>query len=76
MCRQQIVATKDMDAGTGWMYEFGATRFAELAASMGALSFYVDKEKDLAVAIRDALASNRPALVEVVTDIASDPQKF
>jgi acetolactate synthase-1/2/3 large subunit len=76
MCRQQITTDKDMSADSAWMYEFGATRFADLAVSMGAMGLYVDRQKDIADAVREALAGNRPALVEVMTDVASDPQRY
>ena len=74
MCHRQIAATGNVDAT--WMYAFGEARFADLAVSMGALGIYVDREKDIAPAIREALASGKPALVEVITDIDSDPQQY
>lgn len=76
MCRQQITEDKDMGADTDWMYEFGEARFARLATSMGALGIYVDEEKNIADALNEALKSGKPALVEVITDVTSDPRKY
>ena len=75
MCQHQITEDRDLGAGKDWMYEFGATSFAELATSLGALGIYVDKEQDIASALNKALASGRPALVEVITDVTSDPRE-
>jgi acetolactate synthase-1/2/3 large subunit len=51
------------------LWTFGATDFARLAEDMGALGLRVEKAADFAPALARALAANRPAVIDVVTDI-------
>jgi len=51
------------------LWTFGATNFARLAEDMGALGLRVEKAADFAPALARALAANRPAVIDVVTDI-------
>jgi acetolactate synthase I/II/III large subunit len=51
------------------LWTFGATNFARLAEDMGALGLRVEKAGDFAPALARALAANRPAVIDVVTDI-------
>ena len=45
------------------------TNFAKLAEDMGALGIRVERAADFAPALHKALAANRPAVIDVVTDI-------
>ena len=50
----------------------GPTRkvnFARIAEDMGALGIRVEKPADLPGALAQALAANRPVVIDVVTDI-------
>lgn len=51
------------------LWAFTHVDFATLARDMGALGIRVEKSADLPGAIRKALESNRPAVIDVVTDI-------
>ena len=51
------------------LWTFGATNFARLAEDMGALGLRVEKAADFAPALARALAADRPAVIDVVTDI-------
>jgi acetolactate synthase-1/2/3 large subunit len=50
-----------------WTYR--PTNFARVAEEIGALGIRVEKPGDFASALAQALASNRPAIVDVATDI-------
>lgn len=58
------------------LFQFSAMNFSKFAADLGAFSLRVEKPADIGPAISKALASGRPALVEVLTDIACDPQNY
>lgn len=47
---------------------FTAVNFSEIAEKMGCLGIRITKAKDIGPAIKKALAANRPAVIEVVTD--------
>ncbi len=51
------------------LWTYNATNFARLAEDMGALGIRVEQPGDLAAALERALAANRPAVIDVVTDI-------
>jgi acetolactate synthase-1/2/3 large subunit len=51
------------------LWTFNAMNFARLAEDMGALGLRVEKPADFAPALERALAANRPAVIDVVTDI-------
>jgi acetolactate synthase-1/2/3 large subunit len=51
------------------MYGFGSASFAGIAEEMGCLGVRVEKPADIGPAIREALAQDRPAVVEVMTDV-------
>ena len=55
------------------LYEFAPVNFANLAREIGLYAVRVDKAADISPAIQKALASGKPALVEVVTDIECTP---
>jgi acetolactate synthase-1/2/3 large subunit len=50
-----------------WTYR--PMNFAKLAEDMGALGIRVEKGADIAPALKQALASGRPAVIDVATDI-------
>ncbi|HET9651484.1 MAG TPA: thiamine pyrophosphate-dependent enzyme, partial [Usitatibacter sp.] len=51
------------------LWTFNATNFARIAEDMGALGIRVEKAADFPAALAKALAANRPAVIDVVTDI-------
>jgi acetolactate synthase-1/2/3 large subunit len=50
-----------------WTYRM--VDFARIASDIGALGLRVERPADFAGALREALTSDRPALIDVVTDI-------
>jgi acetolactate synthase-1/2/3 large subunit len=50
-----------------WTYR--QTNFAKIAEDMGALGIRVEKPADFAPALKQALAANRPVIIDVATDI-------
>jgi acetolactate synthase-1/2/3 large subunit len=53
----------------GEMWHHNKVNFASIAESMGALGIRVEKASDIGPAVKKALASVRPAVVEVMGDI-------
>lgn len=51
------------------MYGFSSASFARLAEEMGCHGVRVEKPAEIGPAIREALAQDRPAVVEVMTDV-------
>jgi acetolactate synthase-1/2/3 large subunit len=51
------------------MWTFSRVSFARIAEDMGALGLRVEKPAELGPAIEQALAANRPVIIDVVTDI-------
>ena len=51
------------------LWTYNAMNFAKLAEDMGALGIRVEKPADFAPALARALAANRPAVIDVATDI-------
>jgi acetolactate synthase-1/2/3 large subunit len=51
------------------LWTFSTVNFARLAEDMGALGIRVERAGDLPGALAQALAANRPAVIDVVTDI-------
>src|SRR5437764_8728404 len=51
------------------LWTYNHTNFARLAEDMGELGLRVEKPGDIASALKKALASGRPALIDVATDI-------
>jgi acetolactate synthase-1/2/3 large subunit len=51
------------------MWVFTETDFAALAEHIGAVGIRVEKPADFAAAFDRALSQDRPALIDVVTDI-------
>jgi acetolactate synthase-1/2/3 large subunit len=55
------------------MYAFSPVSFARIAEEMGCLGIRVETPDRIAPALRAALASGRPAVVDVVTDLGCRP---
>ena len=51
------------------LWTYNKMDFARLAEDMGALGIRVEKPGEIAGALAQALAANRPAVIDVVTDI-------
>jgi acetolactate synthase-1/2/3 large subunit len=51
------------------MWTFSKVNFARIAEDMGAVGIRVEKPGDIGPAIERALTANRPAVIDVVTDI-------
>ena len=51
------------------LWTYNAMNFARLAEDMGALGIRVERASDIAPALARALAANRPAVIDVVSDI-------
>ena len=51
------------------LWTYNPMNFARLAEDMGALGIRVEKATDIASALQRALAANRPAVIDVVSDI-------
>jgi acetolactate synthase-1/2/3 large subunit len=51
------------------LWTYNAMNFARLAEDMGALGIRVERASDFAPALARALAANRPAVIDVATDI-------
>jgi len=52
------------------VYGFAATNFAKIAEEIGCLGIRVESPDMIAEALKKALAANRPAVVDVVTDLS------
>ncbi len=55
------------------LYEFTPVNFSNVAREIGLHAVRVDKPGDIGQAVREALGSGKPALVEVLTDIECSP---
>ncbi|MBT3809032.1 MAG: thiamine pyrophosphate-binding protein, partial [Rhodospirillaceae bacterium] len=53
------------------LWIFKDTDFAQIAESMGGLGLTVEKPGDFEGALDQAIASGRPAIIDVKTDIGS-----
>jgi acetolactate synthase-1/2/3 large subunit len=51
------------------LWTFSKMNFARIAEDMGALGIRVERASELPAALEKALAANRPAVIDVVTDI-------
>lgn len=56
------------------LWVFRETNFAKIAEEMGCLGLRVERPGDIRSALEQALKANRPAVVDVVTDIEAIPQ--
>jgi acetolactate synthase-1/2/3 large subunit len=55
------------------MYKFRDVSFAKIAQDIGCLGIHVERPDDIVPALKEALASNRPAVVDVVTNPECHP---
>ena len=51
------------------LWTYNPMNFAQLAEDMGALGIRVERASDIAPALKRALAADRPAVIDVVSDI-------
>jgi acetolactate synthase-1/2/3 large subunit len=51
------------------LYRFGQTNYARIAEDFGCLGIRVEQPEEITPAIQTAMASGRPTVVEVVTDL-------
>jgi acetolactate synthase-1/2/3 large subunit len=51
------------------LWTYNQTNFAKIAEDMGALGIRVEKAEDIAPALKQALAANRPVVIDIATDI-------
>ena len=51
------------------LWTYNPTNFAKLVEDMGALGIRVERASDIAPALAQALAANRPAVIDIATDI-------
>ncbi|SBW08467.1 putative acetolactate synthase large subunit [uncultured delta proteobacterium] len=58
------------------MYAFTGASFAQIAKDMGAVGLRVEKAADIGPAVKEALNSGKPAVVEVITELVCDPQVY
>jgi acetolactate synthase-1/2/3 large subunit len=58
------------------LFAFSNINISNLAKEIGLFTLRVEKPAEIAPAISKALASGKPALVEVITDITRDPQSY
>jgi acetolactate synthase-1/2/3 large subunit len=67
---------KDRPGKPDEMYSFSPVNFARIAEEMGCRGFRVERPDEIGDALRKALTADRPAVVDVVTDVncsAPDP---
>lgn len=53
------------------LYRFEPVSFAQIARDMGCFGVRVERPEEIAPALRQALAANAPAVVEVMTDFSA-----
>ncbi len=66
--RNQVDFYKNRFVGVDIGHEVGGFNFARIADSMGAVGHRIEDPGDLASAFRDAVATNRPTVLEVMVD--------
>lgn len=62
------MAYEDRSGNRGELYQFKDVNFANIAREMGCFGVRVERPQEIAGALREALASDLPAVVDVVTD--------
>jgi acetolactate synthase-1/2/3 large subunit len=60
---------KDRTGNPGEMYNFSNVNFARIAEEIGCFGIRVERPGEIAGALRQALAADRPAVVDVFTDV-------
>jgi acetolactate synthase-1/2/3 large subunit len=58
------------------LFAFTKVDFSRIAKEIGLFALRVEKPAEIGPAVSKALASGKPALVEVITDITRDPQVY
>jgi acetolactate synthase-1/2/3 large subunit len=58
----------DRSGNRGELYRFREVNFARIAREMGCFGIRVERPEDISKALEEALASDLPAVVDVVTD--------
>ena len=75
-CRQKVLtAYRGRPGSPEDLFRFRDVNFCRLAEEMGCLALRVEKPDDLPAAFATALAADLPVLVEVITDMAREPQE-
>jgi acetolactate synthase-1/2/3 large subunit len=59
----------DRSGNPGELYRFSAVNFARIAEEMGCMGIRVEQPDQIAGALRQALAADRPVVVEVMTGL-------
>ena len=59
----------------GDLWKFKETNFKNVAESLGAKGIRVENPKEISSAIEEAVDSNKPCVIDVVTDIYAFPPK-
>ena len=73
-CEDDILKVYGKRSGqSGEIYRFNKVDFVELAEGMGCLGIRVEAPDEISSALEQALAADRPAVVDVVTDINCNP---
>ena len=62
------MAYEDRPGNRGELYQFKDVNFANIANEMGCFGIRVERPQEISEALREALASDLPAVVDVVTD--------
>jgi acetolactate synthase-1/2/3 large subunit len=65
----RVYADHDADNRSRELWTYNQTNFAKIAEDMGALGIRVEKASDIAPALKQALAANRPVVIDIATDI-------
>jgi acetolactate synthase I/II/III large subunit len=74
-CRPNVLkAYGDRQGAREDLFRFQNTNFSEIAAEFGCLGIRVESPDRIRPALCEALAANRPAIVEVITGLDCSPQ--
>ncbi len=65
----RVYSDHDADNRSRELWTYNQTNFAKIAEDMGALGIRVEKASDIAPALKQALAANRPVVIDIATDI-------
>jgi acetolactate synthase-1/2/3 large subunit len=65
----RVYADHDADNRSRELWTYNSTNFAKIAEDMGALGIRVERAADIAPALKQALAANRPVVIDIATDL-------
>jgi acetolactate synthase-1/2/3 large subunit len=65
----RVYADHDPNNRSRELWTYNQTNFAKIAEDMGALGIRVERAADIAPALKQALAANRPVVIDIVTDL-------